>query len=141
MGFLDKLFGSKKDKAKDPPAPRRRYPSRSIINDPRSLKITRKGSKTPFLNWLMFKMYAPETINTTPVPLHTFGISPTMKKARIITKSGVRLWNGTVSPIPDTWMALTYKSPPVPLMNVAASRISQNRPSAMLNPLNQSSGA
>lgn len=34
MGFLDKLFGSKKDKAKHPPAPPRRYPSRSIINEP-----------------------------------------------------------------------------------------------------------
>jgi hypothetical protein len=33
MGFLDRLFGGKKDKPKQPPARQRRYPSRSIISE------------------------------------------------------------------------------------------------------------
>lgn len=33
MGFLDKLFGSKKQKTKKPPAPARSYPTRSIIGE------------------------------------------------------------------------------------------------------------
>jgi hypothetical protein len=33
MGFLDRLFGGKKDKPKQPPAPQRRYPTRSIISE------------------------------------------------------------------------------------------------------------
>jgi len=37
MGFLDKLFGGKKDKPKASARPARKYPSRSIIND-RDLK-------------------------------------------------------------------------------------------------------
>lgn len=34
MGFLDKLFGGSKSKSKPQPATKRRYPSRSIINEP-----------------------------------------------------------------------------------------------------------
>ena len=34
MGFLDKLFGGNKKKGKAPAKPPRKYPSRSIINDP-----------------------------------------------------------------------------------------------------------
>jgi hypothetical protein len=33
MGFLDRLFGGKKDKPEQPPAPQRRHPSRSIISE------------------------------------------------------------------------------------------------------------
>jgi hypothetical protein len=33
MGFLDKLFGGKKEKPKRPPAPQRSYPTRSIIGE------------------------------------------------------------------------------------------------------------
>lgn len=34
MGFLDRLFGGRKSKAKPRSAPKRRYPTRSIINEP-----------------------------------------------------------------------------------------------------------
>lgn len=34
MGFLDKLFGGKKKQPQHPPAPRRKVPTKSIINDP-----------------------------------------------------------------------------------------------------------
>lgn len=33
MGLLDRLFGGKKDKPKQHPAPQRRYPTRSIIGE------------------------------------------------------------------------------------------------------------
>jgi hypothetical protein len=33
MDFLDKLFGGKKDRSKQPPAAQRRFPTQSIIGD------------------------------------------------------------------------------------------------------------